>query len=223
MSIISSLGLSYVFFLNPNMDVSLFSDLANKNGDWFIFWWKFWPASLLYSVLFSVFLKMYLLIVILWRKSTRECFICSKLHLSRVVPRQWRPPVTSARTVIKRNFYVCAKLKKNSPNWCFWGPSGYHQMNPSSRCANRANSAIYSWHINSWLVIMDWLYLSPPKALQIPPDIVFYFAICLFLHAIGVRDEWPTPDRMKYCWSAFDFQIAKLFLLTLGKAHLSYV
>lgn len=94
------------------MDVSLFSDLANKEGDWFIFWRKFWPASLLYSVLFSVFLKMYLLIVILWRKSTRECFICSKLHLSRVVPRQWMPPVTSARTVIKRNFYVCANLRK---------------------------------------------------------------------------------------------------------------
>lgn len=68
--------------------------------------------------------------------------------------------------VIKWNFYVCAKHRKNSPDWCFWGPSGHHQLNPSSCCANQANSAPHSWHINSQLVIMDWLHLSPPKALQ---------------------------------------------------------
>lgn len=137
---------------------------------------------------------MYLLIVILWRKSTRECFICSKLHLSGVVPRQWRPPVTSARTVIKPTLHVCAKLKKNSPNWCFWGPSDYHQMNPSSCCVNRENSAIYSWHINSWLVIMDWLYLSPPKALQYRFLLKLLFLILQFVSSFmplesGINDQ----------------------------------
>lgn len=153
---------------------------------------RFGLLNFFYSVLFSAFLKMYLLIVILWRKSTRERFICSKLHLSGVVPRQWRPP--SAQTVIGRNVHVCAKLKKNSPNWCVWGPSGYHQMNPSSRCANRANSATCSWQVNSWLVIMDWLYLSPPKALQYRLLLILWFFVLQFVSSFmplesGMNDQ----------------------------------
>lgn len=181
--------------------------------------------SICFILIFSCIFKMHLLIVNSVEKEHLGVF-----HLLQIAS-QWgglqtaEALVTSARTVTRRNFCACAKLKKNSPNWCSWGPSGSHQMNPSNRCAKQASSAIGNWCINSRSVILDWLYLSPPEALQYRFLLLLlsYFAICLFLHAIRVRDEWRTPDTMKYCWSAFDFQTAKLFLLTLVKARLSYV
>lgn len=104
------------------------------------------------------------------------------------------------------------KKKKNSPKWCFWGPSGYHQMNPSSCCANQASGAIYSWHLNSWLVIMDWLRLSPPKALQFRFLLILWLFFFLFCDLSLPSCHWSRKNDQpwqKYCWSAFDFQIAK--------------
>lgn len=214
MSILFSLSSSSVFFVfyPKKMDVRSFSGPANKEGDLLTFLDGLLGLLHFYiSFFFCLFQDAFFFFF-------ADCNSVEKEHWGMFYLLETAFQRSSSGTLC-----VCAKLRRKNKQSRLVLLRAVRL--PPGESLQLANSATDSWHLNSWLVIMDRLHLSPPEALQYRFLLILwlffifsYFAISHFLHAIGVREERPTPDRMKYCWSAFDFQIAKLFLLTVGES-----
>lgn len=216
MSILFSLSSSSVFFVfYPKMDVRSFSGPANKEGDLLTFLDGL--LGLLHFYIPFYFLSFSRCNFFFFA----DCNSVEKEHQGMFYLLKIAFQRSSSGTYAS---VLNLGGKTNSPDWCFWGPSGFHRANPSSWPTVRPTAGIST---HGWWLWIGCICLHPkPYSTDSSWSWDCFFFILRFLTSFTPLESGKN-DQPLTGWNIAEvhliFKLQNCFYLPWGKAHLSYV